>query len=55
MTLSILFWVCYVVVLLFGGWSSYAPGNFRPLGGFGAVMLLIAILGWGVFGAIVKQ
>jgi hypothetical protein len=56
MSLAVLFWVTYVIVLLFGSWLQYClePGSYRRVGGHLAVMLLTGLLGWGVFGPIVK-
>jgi len=57
MTLAILFWVLYIVGLVFGLYGEYVPGQPYPLAR-GArsflVFILIAILGWGVFGAPVR-
>ena len=57
MTLSILFWVLMIVWLVFGFWSSYTPGQpypFRTGAGNFLTFVLLAILGWGIFGAPVK-
>jgi hypothetical protein len=57
MTLAVLFWVLMIVWLALGAWSEYVPGQpypfFRGLGHF-FMFILLAILGWGVFGAPVK-
>jgi hypothetical protein len=57
MSLSILFWVIMLVWLIFGWWKEYVPNQPYPFakgaGNF-IVFVLLAILGWGVFGAPVK-
>jgi len=54
MSLSILFWVLYVVALVFGAYSNRAnfPGWF---GGSLVQFILIGVLGWAVFGAAVRR
>lgn len=57
MTLSVWFWVIYVLAVLFGVWSNYEPGQplwFRRAGAYGLLWLLVGILGWRVFGSVVK-
>jgi hypothetical protein len=57
MPLGILFWVVFVISLLFGVWSNYAPADplwTRRAGAYGVLWLLVGILGWAVFGAVVK-
>ncbi len=57
MTLAVLFWVLMIVSLVFGLWSGYTPGQpypFRTWGGSVLLYVLLAILGWAVFGAPVK-
>jgi len=57
MTLSVLFWVLYIVSLVFGGWAYWpaSGGNMRPLGGTLLIFILIGILGWQVFGAAIHR
>lgn len=53
MSLSLLFWMLYILTILFGGWSYYEPAQplwFRRAGAFLVVWVLIGILGWKVFG-----
>lgn len=57
MELGTLFWVIYVVALLFGVWSNYEAGQpvwIRRAGAYGILWLLVGILGWRVFGSVVK-
>ena len=52
MSKSAWFWIIYVVLVLFGmGWT-YRDANLRPHWPVSLVILiLIGILGWGIFGA----
>jgi len=57
MPLSILFWVIYTVAIIFGVWSNYAPAEplwYRKAGAYLVLWLLVGILGWSVFGPVVK-
>lgn len=57
MPLSILFWVLMILWLIFGFWASYVPGSPYPWQRGGAHFLtwvLLAILGWKVFGAVIQ-
>lgn len=57
MPIGILFWVLYVVCLIFGMFIGYTPGQpytYRNWGGSLMVFILIGILGWAVFGSVVK-
>jgi len=57
MELGTLFWVIYVVALLFGMWSNYEAGQplwVRRAGAYGVIWLLVGVLGWRVFGSVVK-
>jgi len=57
MPIGILFWVLYVICLVFGIWSGYVPGQpytYRSWGGSLVVFILLGILGWAVFGPVVK-
>jgi hypothetical protein len=54
MTLSILFWVLYIVFLIFSLWTGYVPDQPYPFtrwGGSVVIFILVGILGWAVFGA----
>lgn len=59
MTLSILFWVLYVVAIVFGGYLQFNPPattNPRFAIGFNVLyFVLLGILGWAVFGAAVHR
>lgn len=54
MSIGVLFWVLIILSVIFGGWSSWpdskAPGFVRS-GGSLLTLVLIALLGWRVFGA----
>lgn len=57
MTRDILFWVLMIIWLVFGLWSEYVPGQpypFRVGARSFLTFVLLAILGWTVFGAPVK-
>jgi hypothetical protein len=57
MPLSILFWVIYVIAILFGFWSNYnaaEPLWYRKAGAYLVLWLLVGMLGWSVFGPVVK-
>jgi hypothetical protein len=57
MPLGIFFWVVYVVAIIFGVWSNYEPAPspwFKRAGAYLVLWLLVGILGWAVFGAVVK-
>lgn len=58
MTLAVLFWVLYIVALIFGVYTGYAPGQpyaFKMWGGSLLVFVLFGILGWAVFGGPVHR
>jgi TctA family transporter len=58
MTLSILFWVLYVVSILFSLYTNQVnnqPFPFRTWAGSSLIVfILLGILGWAVFGSVVK-
>jgi hypothetical protein len=54
MSISLLFWILYILALVFSMWANWpANGAFRPLGAPLLVFVLIGLLGWKVFGAAV--
>lgn len=58
MTLSLLFWMIYIITMLFGLWANYTPGQpfgIRPFGQFFVSWVLIGILGWAQFGAAIHR
>ena len=58
MPLSILFWVIYVICILFGVWSNYDAGQplwYRRAGAYLVLWLLVGVLGWEVFGPVVRR
>jgi hypothetical protein len=57
MPLSILFWVLMILWLIFGFWVSYEAGTVYPWrrgGGHLLTWILLAILGWKVFGGPIQ-
>lgn len=57
MSISLLFWVIMILWLLFGLWQNWpAPGG-KPfaVGGVIVLWVLLALLGWRVFGAALHQ
>lgn len=62
MPLGILFWTIYVIAIIFGLWSNYEitqPGQpplwFRRAGAYLVLWLLVGMLGWETFGAVVRR
>jgi hypothetical protein len=58
MPLNVFFWVLLIIVGVLGFWSWYAPPNPYPVRQgiwLFALLLLIAILGWHDFGAVVRN
>jgi hypothetical protein len=57
MSLSLLFWVLMIVSFLFGLWSNLplGPGGMKPVGTTLLIFVLLAILGWAVFGAAIHR
>ena len=58
MPLSIFFWTIYVIAILFGVWSNYdaaQPMWYRRAGAYMVLWLLVGVLGWQVFGAVVRR
>ena len=53
MPIGILFWVIFVVALLFGGYVLWPLG--AGAGMHLAYFILIGLLGWQVFGAVVRR
>lgn len=53
MSISILFWVIMLIWLLFGFWSNWP--NYKAVGGGIIVWVLLALLGWAVFGAAIHR
>jgi hypothetical protein len=57
MPLNVLFWVIYVIALLVSFWSYYEPAQpmwFRRAGGYTVLWILVGILGWKVFGPVIR-
>jgi len=58
MTAGLLFWILMIIWFVFGLWTSWprTPGsaNFPTIGGTVMLFILIALLGWKVFGPILR-
>lgn len=57
MTKDVLFWVLMLIWLVLGFYGDYVPGQpfpFRRLPGWLLLFVILALLGWRVFGAAVK-
>jgi hypothetical protein len=57
MPIGILFWVLYVLAVVIGIWGSYEPTQplwYRRFSGYIVLWILVGILGWSVFGPVVK-
>jgi hypothetical protein len=58
MPLGILFWVLFVISIVFGVWSNYdaaQPLWYRRVGAYAVLWILVGILGWATFGAVVQR
>jgi Na+/proline symporter len=57
MPIGVLFWVLMIIWLLFGLYwhrGDYTRGNYGLVGGNLMLFVLLAILGWRVFGPILQ-
>jgi hypothetical protein len=55
MSLSILFWFLMILWAIFGAWGWRDPAQpFVRGGGWFLTFVLLAILGWAVFGAAIR-
>jgi len=53
MPIGIMFWVIMIVWLVFGFWQNgteLRAGRYGPIGGSLLTFVLLALLGWAVFG-----
>ena len=48
------FWIIYVICLIFGLYCSWDRNNLRPFGQSLVIMILLGLLGWGIFGPPIK-
>lgn len=49
------FWLLYVICILFSGWLSYPfSTGWRPFGVTLVTFILIGLLGWHVFGPVLR-
>jgi hypothetical protein len=58
MSLQNWFWGIYVLTLLFGVWTNYESNQpiwYRRAGSFVTIMILIGLIGYEVFGSVVKR
>lgn len=54
MNISLLFWILMLVVLIFGLWVGWA-GGYRVFGPWVLYWVLLALLGWKVFGPAIHS
>ena len=57
MTLSVWFWLFYVLSLVFGIWTEYTPGVPYPFfrgGWYLFLYILLGVLGWKVVGSPIQ-
>ena len=56
MPIGYLFWAIFLIMLIFGGlwWRNGTAWAYGTSGGYGLVMVLIFLLGWGEFGFILQ-
>ena len=57
MPLAYFFWTIYVICILLGAWGYYDPTQPawpRRFGGYVVLWILVGMLGWHVFGSVVK-
>jgi hypothetical protein len=57
MTVQNWFWVIYVISIVFGVWFNYEAGQplwYRRAGAYAILWLLVGLLGYGVFGPVIK-
>lgn len=53
MPIRLLFWILYLIAIVFGFWIGYVPGQPYPFNRWGGnlmIYILIAIIGWKLFG-----
>ncbi len=59
MSIQLLFWVLMILSFIFGAWSNWPaagqPPNFKPFGATLLTFILLALLGWQVFGAALHK
>lgn len=51
MSLALCYWICMLLMLCFGAWSSWPNPSVRGSGGNVLLFILLLILGWHAFGA----
>jgi hypothetical protein len=55
MELSLVFWIVFLLCFCFSYWSGYPyPAGHRPFAPWFAVFVLIFLLGWRVFGFVIR-
>jgi len=57
MTIGMLYWLLWLIWLIFGGWAGYnQPAERRWLwGGNLLLLILLFLIGWKVFGFVIKD
>jgi hypothetical protein len=55
MTIGLLFWILMLLSLIFGWWNWRGnAGPYGPVGNNLLLLVILALLGWKVFGAPIK-
>ena len=54
MPLAILFWMIMILWVIFLVWAGYPTRDWRFAGGGLIVFVLLAVLGWRVFGPVIQ-
>lgn len=54
MSMGLLFWVLMLLSLIFGWWNWQSGHPYGPIGNNLLLVVLLALLGWAVFGAPIK-
>lgn len=57
MTISLLFWVIMLIWLIFGLYTNWPASGTKawPMGGHIVLWILLALLGWDVFGPAIRN
>jgi hypothetical protein len=49
------FWILYVICIVFSGWAYWPfQANYRPFMGLLVLYVLVGLLGWHVFGPVLR-
>jgi O-antigen ligase len=50
MSRGLLFWLLVLLAIIFGPWPFWGENKIRPFAFYGFIFILVALLGWKVFG-----